>query len=70
MFHIISNTITFINESPKRKAVFHVNLINYCTLDSYNFMKLSLDFQKTLNMLQMVRKIYSQILYLKTRLVL
>ena len=30
MFDTISNTITFINESPKRKAVFHVNLINYC----------------------------------------
>ncbi|KAI6647735.1 52 kDa repressor of the inhibitor of the protein kinase-like [Oopsacas minuta] len=31
MFDTISNTITFVNESSKRKAVFHVNLINYCT---------------------------------------
>lgn len=31
MFDTISNTISFINESPIRKAVFQVNLINYCT---------------------------------------
>ena len=32
MFNTISNIITsFINESPKRKASFHVNLITYCT---------------------------------------
>ena len=31
LFDTISNIITFINESPKRKASFHVKLITYCT---------------------------------------
>ena len=31
MFDSIPSIVTFINESPKRKSLFHVNLIRYCT---------------------------------------
>ena len=57
MFDTISNIITFINESPKRKALFHVNQISYSTTRFiHNVMMISSDFRGTLNMLVMVWK--------------
>ena len=35
VFDTISKVINFINESPKRKDIFHVNLITYCQPDLY-----------------------------------